>query len=136
MRRVLLPIILITICAARLAASPIPAADSAEVAGTNTPFLLSLLVSHGAGLYAMGQPKKAAPYLVASIAFVDVPLVVLGAGIIANGFWPELFQGTVLTVTEYVVQISLMSVLVAIPAVRFFECREVLASTTHSGRSH
>ena len=92
----------------------------------NGPFLLSLLLSHGSGLYLMKQPNNAFPYLLSNIIVVDLPILILISGIILNYTSPEFFQGTTLTITEYVVNTCFVIILIAVPLIRFLECREVL----------
>ena len=45
---------------------------------------------------------------------------------IVNKVCPELFEGSALTVTEYVVNACLLSIIIMVPLVRFLECRQVL----------
>jgi hypothetical protein len=100
--------------------------QSPEIMEGNGPFLLSLSLSHGSGLYALKQPKAAFPYLMTHIFLVDIPLVILLGAIIVNNISPGFYQGTALTITEYVVNTCVISILVSIPVIRFFECRKVL----------
>jgi hypothetical protein len=86
------------------------------------PVLQSLVFSHGAGFYALGENRRAAPYLVAHIVFVDIPLFALAAGMAANMIDSTLFSGSVLSATEYVVNALLICVLIAVPAIRIIEC--------------
>ena len=90
------------------------------------PFFLSLFLSHGSGFYAMHQPKKAKPYLWANIFLIDIPFVIMAAGIISNKINPDLYQGTILFMTEYVVNTCLISFIFAIPSIRFFECWNII----------
>jgi hypothetical protein len=89
------------------------------------PLLLSLTLSHGSGLYALNQPEKAKRFLYANILFTDIPMVLMIGGILMNKICPEVFQGTVLTVTEYFVNLCVISFYLSIPTIRIFECRSV-----------
>lgn len=97
--------------------------NTAQIAG---PFMLSLLLSHGAGLYRIGQPQRAKTYSIAHVLLVDVPLVAMACGMIIHHIDPLIFQGEVLKVTEYVANTLLISFAVSAPVIRFFECRDVL----------
>jgi len=90
------------------------------------PILLSLTLSHGSGLYALNQPQKTKRFLYANIIFTDIPMAFLIGGIAMNRICPEVFQGTVLSVTEYFINICVLSVFTSIPTIRVFECRSVL----------
>ncbi|MFA6027366.1 MAG: hypothetical protein WC752_00355 [Patescibacteria group bacterium] len=88
----------------------------------NLPFFLSLIFSHGSGFYALKMPKQAKRYLWASIIFTDLPIVMVIIGIISNKMNPDFYQGAVLTITEYVFNIILISLWGSIPVIRCFEC--------------
>jgi len=89
------------------------------------PFLLSLLLSHGAGLYKIDQSQKAKPYLIAHIACVDIPVLALGCAIAINHLNPEFFEGDTLEVTEYIVNTLVISIPVSALVIRLLECRDV-----------
>jgi hypothetical protein len=105
---------------------PMTGDPSAPAPIASTPFLLSLIFSHGAGLYALDQAQIANPYLLSNIFLVDIPLISLLGGIIVNKVNPDIFRGEVLGVTEYVVNAFLVCVLLSAPVIRIFECRDVL----------
>lgn len=100
--------------------------SSTEAMQCNCPFFLSLFLSHGSGLYAIKQQQKAFPYLLAHIFLIDIPALILIGGIIHYKIQPEFYQGTNLTIAEYVSNSLLLIVIGAIPVIRFLECRAVL----------
>lgn len=69
------------------------------------PFLLSLTLSHGSGLYSLQLSHKAKKYFWGNILFFDLPIVILVSSIILNYHNPSFFQGTILKITEYVVNL-------------------------------
>ena len=87
-----------------------------------SPLLMSLFLSHGSGLYILGEPEKAKPYLASSIIFSDIPAVILAAAIIVNYAAPDIFEGDTLVFTEYLVNACVISILVSVPLLRILEC--------------
>jgi len=92
----------------------------------NTSFWLSLVFSHGSGLYNQNEPEKAYPYLISNIVFIDIPLFLMGGSILLSKIKPEVFEGTTLKVVEYITNACLFSVIIGIPIIRYFECKSVL----------
>ncbi|MBN2036199.1 MAG: hypothetical protein JW768_05610 [Chitinispirillaceae bacterium] len=89
------------------------------------PFLLSLTLSHGSGLYSLRLPEKAKKYLWGNILFFDIPIAILASSIIIHYQHPSFFQGTTLTITEYIVNLCVLSIPISFFTTRYFECRDV-----------
>jgi hypothetical protein len=100
--------------------------SSALILQSGNPLLFSLLLSHGSGLYAMQENRRAKPYLISNIIFIDIPVAALIGAMIINKVNPDFFQGKTLTIAEYITNACILSISISIPAIRFFECREVI----------
>ncbi len=99
--------------------------DNSMKIRNKNPFILSLILSHGSGLYALNENTKAQPYLFSNIFLIDIPIAILITGIVLNNIRPDIFQGNILTATEYISNSLLITIPISMIVIRIFECRRI-----------
>ena len=86
---------------------------------------LSLLFSHGSGLYLLNENDKALPYLLLNIFLVDIPILFLSTEIILNKTNPDIFQGDFLAASEYISNSLVFTIPIFVLLIRYFEYKEI-----------